>query len=460
MKDGFAHLESSGSARPKVLITDTNRWPVGPRLAIAFSGMGCQVAVLCPSPGHPIQKTTAVHRIFRYSGTDPVRSLRKAIEGFIPDIILPLCDRGVGHLHELYGMCSSQGREGILIADLIERSLGSPQSFPIVSSRYELLSIAHSEGIRIPEMLALRNPEDLRLWESEVSPPWVIKADGTWGGRGVRMAQNASVAERQFKELVERPNVLELAKRLLLNRDRGWILSDLRRRRRDLIAQEYIEGRPANCGVVCWQGKVLAGISVEVVQAQGPKEPATIVQVVEGGEMMEAAARLAKRLQLSGFFGLDYVIENRTADLYLIEMNPRSTPPCPLALGPGRDLVAALTAQLTGAEEGNRMAVTEKTRIAYFPQGWVGRGLVDTKLADATYYDIPVGESELIRELLHPWCARSLLGKVLDRTRNTLLRKDSLTSYVFEESTASVKTECGVEALSTQPRNIKLQPEP
>ena len=68
-------------------------------------------------------------------------------------------------------------------------------------------------------------------------------------------------------------------------------------------------GRPANCTVVSWKGEILAGIAVEVIEADGPMEPAIVVQVVEGREMLDAAKLIARRLQLTGFFGLDFMLE-------------------------------------------------------------------------------------------------------------------------------------------------------
>jgi hypothetical protein len=185
---------------------------------------------------------------------------------------------------------------------------------------------------------------------------------------------------------------------------------------------------------VCWQGKLLAGIAVEVVQAQGPTEPAIVVRVVEGAEMLRAAQVLALRLKLSGFFGLDFMIEENTELPYLIEMNPRCTPPCPIPLGRGRDLVAALWAQLLNEPLNERKSVTNKTRITYFPRNGGGNDGAQAIPLDTTYYDLPEGEPQLVEELLHPWSARSLLGQILDSARKIATRDKTSTSYVFEKA--------------------------
>jgi hypothetical protein len=371
-----------------------------------------------------------------------------AIEAFDPDIVVPSCDRSVEHLHTLHALSKSQGAPGEKIASLIERSLGPPESFAVVSSRFELLKVASAEGILVPDMIAVNDAADLKPWSSQTALPWVLKADGSSGGRGVRVAHSVVAAQQSFLELTERPRMLELIKRLILNRDRDWVLSDWRHSHPAVIAQSQIDGRPANCAVVCWQGKVLAGISLEVVRAKGPRGPATVVQVVESPKMMLAAERIASRLYLSGFFGLDFMIENGSGATYLIEMNPRCTPPCPLALGKGRDLIAAMWAQLTGQPLPESRPVTRKKRIAYFPQtGAAMGGLQDFGHHETSYYDVPHGEPELIQELLHPWSERSIPGQMFDRARRMWTQQNAPGVCVFESEMASARSEPGAETI-------------
>lgn len=430
------------SKGPRILLTDTNRWPVTPRLAIAFSRSGCDVAALCPMPGHPVLKTRVLKQAFAYSGFRPVDSLRSAIKEFQPDIVVPACDRGIQHLHELHASARSKGSEANGIGALIERSLGAAESFPVVSSRFELLRVAKMEGIPVPNVLATDDFLKLGINGTKCA---VIKADGTWGGRGVRLAQSAKDAQRTFEELGLRAGYFELAKRMLLNRDRGWVFFDWKNSNRQVIAQQFIEGRPANCAVACWNGNVLAGISVEVVLAHGARGPAIVVQVVEGPAMMSAAEKIARRLNLSGFFGLDFMIEEATGETYLIEMNPRCTPPCPLPLGKGRDLVSAIVAQLTGNPITARELITDKNRIAYFPQG---RGIPSVELlaeTDAPYLDVPVGEQPLIHELIHPWSERSILGRLLDQGRRLMKKEPENVACEFLGPVAPVQPDRAAE---------------
>lgn len=349
----------------RILLTDVNRWAVGPRLGMAFAAMGCEVGVLCPREGHPAFTVEAIRRRYVYRGAGMVSSLREAIEDFDPHLVLPVCDRALSHLHRLHEAARKEGDRRI--TQCIEHSLGPAWSYPITASRYDLLHLALEEGIPVPDTIALTCEEDLHA-AAYLGLPLVIKADGTWGGCGVFVAESRAEAVQAFRKLTDRKGLPWLLKELALNRDRGTKLDYWRNRRPSLIAQKWIDGHPANCAVACADGEVLAGVAVDVVATNGPRGPASLVEVVPGREMLQAAERIVKRLALSGFVGLDFMIDRKSGVACLIEMNPRCTQAAALLLGKGRNLPAAVCAYLAGAPEPETTPVTDLTRIAYFPR--------------------------------------------------------------------------------------------
>jgi hypothetical protein len=355
-----------------------------------------------------------VRRTFPYSGLRPLDSLVAAIEATDPQIIIPCDDRGVEHLHELYARARSLGISGSKMAALIERSLGSPQAYPIVSARYELLSIAREEGLRVPDTNRIKTVDDLKFWHATQALPWVLKADGTFGGRGVKIVHTAEQAQQSFLEMTRMFGAGRAIKRLCVNRDPFWLRPWWNRSKPGVIVQSHIQGRPANCAVACWEGRVLAGIGVEVVSAEGQTGPASIVRVVDNPEMMRCAERIARRLGVSGFFGLDFMIEEGSGATYLIEMNPRCTPLCHLQLGKGRDMIGALWAQLTGQLFRETSPVTQNDLIAYFPQAWNCK----SEFLQSSFHDVPHGEPDLVKELLRPWPDRSLLFRMSNHLHN------------------------------------------
>ena len=408
MKQGDSNSVGRGSLSPRVLLTATNRWPSTARLAIGLTKAGCRVSAVCPKQGHPLSSTSVVDELFPYSSIHPLDSLQRAIEAIQPQLVVPSDDRGVQHLHELYQRAQSLGASGV-VTELIARSLGSPESFSIVAGRCELLEIAKQEGLRVPQTKQLSTADDLKSWKTTNELPWVLKGDGTFGGRGVRIAQTPEEAESHFREIQELFGGMRAVKRAIVNRDPFWLRPWWNQVKPAVIVQSYIVGRPANCAFLCWRGEVLAGIAVEVVSSDGLTGPASIVRVVDNPEMMLAAERIARRLCLSGFFGLDFMIEDGGNACYLIEMNPRCTPLSHLQLGKKRDLVAALAAKLLGRPLTETAPVTDKDLIAYFPQAWHCR----SEFLDVSFQDIPKGEPKLIEELIRPWPDRSLLYRLV-----------------------------------------------
>jgi predicted ATP-grasp superfamily ATP-dependent carboligase len=305
------------------------------------------------------------------------------------------------------------------LASLIERSLGLPQSYRIVSARYDLLRVAQEEGIRVPPTKLINTLDDLRSWSQRQAMPWVLKADGTSAGKGVRIAQTPMEAEEKFLELTHPPGVVEIMKQLILHRDWAWVLAHTNRLKPTISVQSFIQGRPANCAAVCWEGRVLAGFAVEVVSSTGMTDPAIAVRVVDNPAMMLATQRLASRLGLSGFFGLDFMIEDGSGEAFLVEMNPRCTPLCHLQLGSGRDLVEALRAQLSDQPCRATPPVTQSDVIAYFPYARIST----SGLSPSWFEDIPQNEPDLVEAILHPWSQRSVVGRLVDYTRQVMHRQ-------------------------------------
>lgn len=415
------HHNSAETTAPRVLLTETSRWPSTALLALDLAKAGSDVSAVCPTR-HPILKTGILRQTFHYSSFRPLKSLSDAIEATHPDFIIPCDDRAVEHLHELHAWARGAGRLGDKIAALIEKSLGPPESYPIVSARYDLLRIAREEGLRVPDTEQINSESDLKFWQGRKQFPWVLKADCTFGGRGVKIAHTPRQAARFLLELTRYYGAGRAIKRLCVDRDPFWLRPWWNSARPAISVQSFIHGRPANCGVVCWNGKVLAGIGVEVVGAAGATGPSAVVRVVDNPEMMLCAERIAGRLGLSGFIGLDFMIEEGSGLTYLIEMNPRPTRVCRLQLGKGRDEVGALFAQLSNRPIRDVPPLTQNRMIAYFPDAWDSR----SEFLESSFHDIPEAEPELLEELRRPWPTRSLLWRlVIQAERMKLLWRGS-----------------------------------
>jgi len=256
--------------------------------------------------------------------------------------------------------------------------------------------------------------KELEEWTGLHPYPAVLKVDGSWGGTGVKVVHDWAEARGAYRRLLS-PNRLGALKRLVVNRD-PYMLAQ-QPSEKVLTAQEFVDGRPANCMVACWKGEVLGIVSVEALSVmEGVTGAATIVRVIENDEMTSAAVAIVRRLNLSGYCGFDFMIEKGSGAAYLIEMNPRATQLGHLELGRGRNLTAALFAAVTGQEPVDAGKTTEKDMIALFPQAW--EWTPEDPLLAVAFHDIPAQDSELYVELSKAsWPNRSLLARIDSRLR-------------------------------------------
>lgn len=400
-------------AAVSVLLAASKWWPLSARLAQAFLREDCRVAAVCPDH-HPLNFVAGIERIHRYAGRSSLASLHRAIVASDPWLVIPCDDGVVAQLHALHG-------EFPTLRPVIERSLGCAQSFPIVRSRFALLMLARDLGLPIPRTRAVSSSADLRDWHREVSPEGILKADGESGGNGVQLSRCLDDSLSAWPQLRAPLGRLTAEKRLFIDRDPLAVWQTKSREPRGVIIQELINGRPANSMIACRGGVVQAMLSVIVVASAGPTGAAIVVRRINNEAMCRAAQLIAGRLRLSGFFGLDYVIDSLTDTPYLVEMNPRCTQLGHLEFGEQASLAAALIASWRGPRAAaalGRGARAHASReriagecVAFFPQA-VAAGPAVGSLVAASHHDVPKDAPELLVELgLPPWPNRSLRAR-------------------------------------------------
>ena len=388
--------------RPNVLLVMTCSWVPPARLAMALAAGGCEVDAVAPS-GHSITTIRALRRCYTYSGF--LSSIRSASTDAEPDFVIPCDDYAAESLHRLHAEDSLAGSG---LATLIERSLGNPEYYPVISTRARLLSEAKSLGICVPDTEILPDKQALPPWLATHPLPAYMKADGTSGGVGVRLVETPAQAEEAFDALFSPPGFLRTIKRSLVDKDMRLLAPCLQRLRPVVSAQKVIEGPEANCAVSCLQGRLLGCISAEVVKRDDEYGPATVIHPIDNREMLAAAEKLARRFNLSGLFGLDFILEASTGKPYLLEMNGRATQTCHLQLGLGRNPVHSLAFALSGLSDQTLPAesLPVPDTIALFPAEW--RRDPESRYIASGYHDVPWDEPALVR-----YCLRS---RIQDRS--------------------------------------------
>ncbi len=386
-----------------VLLVTTCWWPAFARLAQLLMETGCGVAVLCP-PGHPARMLPGV-TVFEQRPFSPLRALSRAILRFDPVFIIPGDERASHHMHRLHGHGSTRERE------LIEHSIGAPESYFDTVSRIGLLARARRLLISIPAGQAITGEGELAAWIAAMPAPSVLKLDGSWGGMGVIIVATRQAAFTAYRRLRRQTSAGRAVFRMIVNRDAYWLADCLRGRPTEVSVQSFIQGLPSDLSMFCWKGEVLAAVMGEAVISLGATRPTSIIRLINRPDMMDTARRLAGEMRLTGFYGLDFIIEAVTDRAYLLEMNPRPTSLTNIRMQPGRDLPGALATALSGTPCPPPTRLPEGTLVAYFPLAWQD-GHPDATHPQA-HLDVPWNEPALMAEMLQQrWPERQLLARL------------------------------------------------
>jgi ATP-grasp domain len=381
--------------QPTILVAATTWWPLSAQLTLSLLGHGCIVEALCP-PGHPLRYVQGVKRYHLYRRVTSLSALKNALVAARPEIVIP-CDDGVTRqLHQLH-------QEQPELQALITRSLGAAAHFDVVDRRERVHHVAQELGILVPRSLIVRSTDELRRWFDRGEDTAVLKQNGTWGGNGVRVVHSLAEASDVLTTML-RPLPRTIAwKRMIVNRDPIALWSCKESTTPVVTLQQFIQGRPANVMMACWKGQVLGAVTVEVLWSQGATGAAMVVRLIDHGEITHAACTLAKRLQLSGFHGLDFMLETGSGAAYLIELNPRCTQLGHLPLAGRDDLVSLLCAKL-GIVSPQIPNNTQKAglsvgeTVAFFPKAF--RWDQTSRYVRDGYQDTPWEQPALMKELL------------------------------------------------------------
>jgi hypothetical protein len=389
-----------------VLVIATQRTPTAARIAMALADVGFRVAALTPY-GHVVRTTRTIRVHFSYRSRSGLKSILRAIDLWHPDLLVCNDDRAVWELQKLHRRTSASDAPSMRrVSELIELSLGPAGSFPAIGDKSAFSAQVEIEGLRFPATSVFPSSAASKFLEgpfksvfAKLIYPVVIKADRSFGGKCVRVVHNDMEARAALWEL-QTPLMWRRELRRVFGTIFGRKTFDpLMPLRRTISLQRYIPGRPANRAVICWKGKVLAGLSVEVVEEQLKHGPASVVRLIDHAEMMTGAARMVKRLDLSGFVGFDFVLDS-SDQAWIIEMNPRVTPISHFALLDGTDLAGSLYAHMTGLRPLPRPPTNNRDRdvIALFPNSVALDPSSEHSLS--SQHDVPWNEPELVRRCL------------------------------------------------------------
>ncbi len=329
-------------------------------------------------------------------------SIRQAVLSSKPDLIVPADDTAVLLLHDFAQQYSE-------FSPLIERSLGSSRHFSLLRSRRQFLTLAESLGIPCPLTSKIESSARINAIEAANTFPTVLKYDGTSGGYGVVLARNPDQLQLGYRMLKRHRLPLRNLKRFLIDADVTALHRPLALPPDEITLQSFIPGASANGLFVAQRGQILAHIQVRVVRALSETGAAVVVDRIQHSAILDAAQKIASRLELSGFFGLDFILHAETGEPFLLEINPRATQLCHIPLDPEQSAFATLADAIYFAASGNipqqqLPPLPIHARFAFFPQA-LTLPSDDPALATATI-DRPDNPAIVVEMERHVWPQR------------------------------------------------------
>ena len=381
--------------KPSVLIVTAYRWVSSARIAMSFAEAGWTVEAVCPG-GHIFEFTKAVRRLHECHLFAMPYAIRRAISKAKPDLVVPCDDLAAGQLRHLCDADSSAGVSDDLRA-LLARSLGDSSCYRDFDSRDRIATLAREQGIAVPETVVVRSVADLEAWVARNELPGVLKTDGSTGGSGVRIVSTLDGARSAFSILSVPTGFLRAVKRAVVDKNGTYLVPSLKGIRPVVNFQRYIAGVEATSTCACWQGEVLACVTLRVLKTNGRVGTSTVVQVMDDPRILQAVQKMTRCLRLSGLAGFDFMLERESGQPFLLEINPRATPTTHLRTAAG-SLALALRTALTGEEIKPCPIYKDGDKIALFPQEWLRDP--ESEFLRTAHPDVPWNEPEFVRACL------------------------------------------------------------
>jgi hypothetical protein len=391
----------AGGPEGRVLLFCSTDGEYAPAIASRLRQAGFVVDALCPRK-HVLDHAAAISRVFRFSFATPLLNVRRAIAAARADLIVPCDDTARYILSGFHRALAGRHDAGSIEArSLIERSLGRHEHFQLAEEKSRLLAALEGSGVRLPRTLPVDSGAALEEACRTLGFPLVLKRDRTSGGSGVAICHTRAEAIREYHRMQTAPTLRDTLRRIMRRSDFSAVRDRFGGRPYAIAAQAYVEGSPANRALSCWQGRVLAGLTVAVLETSHDKatSPATVVRIIRNEEVDRIAAEVVGRLGMSGICGLDFVMEAGSGAPHFLELNPRATPTCHLGRASDTDLCTALGHAVMGTlPEDDVVTRDTDAPIALFP-GELRRNPRSRYLLEG-HHAVPWDDPQVLMELL------------------------------------------------------------
>ncbi|HTB83872.1 MAG TPA: hypothetical protein VK742_09480 [Candidatus Sulfotelmatobacter sp.] len=380
--------------RPKILLIALENFGTA-RLPRELQAAGFRVGIAC-RPEAFLAKTRFFEERFFFSRKDHGPGLMAALSGIAsawrPDWIQAMDDRTA-----LFLASGARYKKHTALSKLLAKSTGNPEGVIAAVDKWRTWQAAEQTGIRVPATKVAGSLADMLKFGAQRGYPLVLKLAFSHAGMGVRICRDATEAETAWNRLYQRNSPID---RLYGWREkvRGRVLDDFwHPASREILASEFIAGRPAMVQAVALEGRTL-GLLMAVAEETFPRavNPASVVRFIRHDEMRNAVEKLIAHWKLSGFIAFDFVLDTDNRAWFL-ECNPRPIPISHLGALAGEDLCRRLYAALTSTPPPVEKNFQELS-VAHFPREQ--RRDPDSEWLRRAFHDVPADEPELMAALL------------------------------------------------------------
>ena len=312
-----------------------------------------------------------------------VHAFAAMVKATAPRLVIP-CDDNSFRLLQMLAVSPPEGlRPAVQLAELIRHSLGDPTWYRVSVEKTLLPPAAEALGVRVPCYTVASDVATTQAFAAVHGYPVVLKCNHSSAGSGVRICANHAELTAAFAALQQ------------LN------AADFEGLSAHLLVQAHIPGRIKNYAMSTWKGAVLTGYAAEKLEINPPTTgPSTVTRYHYAADIRQMAVTLAAGFGMTGLLALECVVDERTGDPYLLEINRRLVPGGHRGSTFDVDHCAALYSALHGTAQTTRTDLDpgEEHLSVHFPQEW----LRDPNSAWLRKYpvDVPWDEPELIEAML------------------------------------------------------------
>lgn len=381
----------------KVLIIALNKnWTGISRLPEGLKRAGFDPYTLCPRSSY----LALTHHLnggifyptFTYSRSKFIYVwILLALLTFKPDLIIPGDEDAIKALHNFANFFENIPYFS-RFSHLIRASLTPKEFDSFILSKSDFQQKCTELGLRTPKNIVVKNLE-VALSEAQIiGYPVVIKHDSGYGGSGVFICQNSDDLKSHFKKIKNAP---------LLIKAKSWIKDflfvSILSSEPKISIQQFIKGTIGQAPFCAKDGVVFAfNPMIRLQTYPGDTGPATVSAGHENIDTEHFVRTVAKALHFTGFGSLEYMIEESSGQLYIIELNPRPTPTCHISDEVVPNDLGKIFFKGINAHQ-LEISTFKPFTIVMFP-GEKRRDPQSPYIKNA-YHDIPLNDPELLKAL-------------------------------------------------------------